>query len=97
MLLNGLHEIWALLKSMGLLPLTYSEDRASSSFWQRKEDHSCVPHFKQEYLIHLEEQWEFQMKGLHLEKPKYEQKTGLTCCLPGKMSQEEVGLKPSLS
>lgn len=24
------------------------------------------------------------MKGLHLQKPKYEQKTGLTCYLPGK-------------
>lgn len=34
------------------------------------------------------------MKGLHLEKPKYEQKTGLICCLPEKMSQEEMGLKP---
>lgn len=45
-LLNSLHEIWALLKSMGLLPLTQSEDRASSSFWQRKEDHKCVPHFR---------------------------------------------------
>lgn len=39
------------------------------------------------------------MKGLHLQKPKYEKKTGLTYYLPGKKFQGngEMGLKPSLS
>lgn len=84
--LNGLHEIQASFRSMGLLAWIYIEDRSSSVFWQRREDNNSVPHFRKRSIYPLGREEGISDKGSAHTETEYEQKSGLTCCLLGRMS-----------